>query len=524
MTDWLKESEPREENKALSVRSLTNIIKTKFDNHLGDYYTIQGEVQNLTNKHHFYFALKDLDDKVVIRCIIWYKTALINNYILKNGDIITVKGKLNVYEVQNSYSFSIFKMIKEETKETEFQKKYELLKNKGYFDKHNIVDKTKIRSMALITSLQGQALHDFKKTLSNRFFYGKIYQYNVNVQGVKCASDVMKAIKFFEKTKKFKVDLLLITRGGGSSLDMDEFNNMDLIETIYKCEIPCYCAIGHEKDYSLCDYVCDLRSSTPTSLALEISDDVSKIDNKIKMIYETQKNIFEKQKNTILFNNKELKTKIYQMLMENKPSGFYFNNKTIKSICEFKKLCNETFTIQLADGIIEFQITNHTIKEKFNQKYTYTKYMSMYEKEWKNPKSNNLDIADELENLYKLQFGTKEHFDVVSALLKEICSNIQNINHIDNLKEVNDTHNTSINNLKTFVELGEYKKYLNHLNNLFEVNFVNYEIGIKYQNETNVLDLYNNYEGDEITEDLLELYLRLINNKPKYYKIKSSLK
>ena len=192
-------------NNVLSVQQATNIIKGKFEQHLNETFTIQGEVINLSDKGHCYFSLKDKEAKTVIRCILWKGTKEKYGYSLTTGDVIIARGKLSLYDVQNSYSLSIFKMIKEETQETEYKRKYEMFKKKGYFNKHNVIDNRKIKKIGLITSTQGQAINDFKKTLAGRFFTGEIYIHNVNVQGVRCAKDVIKAIKLFEKSKKYDV-------------------------------------------------------------------------------------------------------------------------------------------------------------------------------------------------------------------------------------------------------------------------------------------------------------------------------
>jgi len=512
-------------NKVLSVQQLTNIIKGKFNAHLDDFYTVKGEVQNLSDKGHCYFSIRDTDAKTVIRAILWKGTKEKHGYKLEVGDIITASGKISLYDVQNSYSFSVFKMLQEKTKETEYKRKFEMFKKKGYFDKRNVLDKKDINSVGLITSLQGQALHDFKKTLAGRFFHGAIYQHNVNVQGIRCAQDVSKAIKFFEKSKKYKVDLLLITRGGGSTLDMDEFNNEKLIETVYKCKIPIYCAIGHEKDMCLCDYVCDLRSSTPTSLALEISEDYNKIDNKIRMVFESQKNIFDRKKNDIMFGYNEKKTKLYQMLMNHKPSGFYFNQHYINNIGDFEKLCKEKFNIQLEDGIIEFKINDYKVAEKFNKKFTYSKYMEVYNKDHKTKVSSKDDknFGKYLTKFKKLEnngkFGTKEHYELYEKLLKMVSYYMKELTGLDGIKRC--TKNFELDNLKDYNDLLQSKKHLNYLERLIENNFEGIKAMKTSDKDTSELcDSYLNYNNrNGVTQYLISLYLGILKMKAKYYKL-----
>jgi len=512
-------------NQVLSVQELTTIIKGKFDAHINKFYSLEGEVQNLSDKGHCYFALKDKNAKTIIRCILWRGTKEKHGYSLSEGDIVILSGKIGLYEVQNSYSFSVFKMMKEETKETEFQRKFEMFKKKGYFNKKNVLDKKDINKVGLITSLQGQALHDFKKTLSNRFFYGQIFQYNVNVQGVRCAEDVSKAIKFFEKSKKYKVDVLLITRGGGSTIDMDEFNNERLIETVYKCKIPIYCAIGHEKDYCLMDYVCDLRSSTPTSLALEISEDYSEIHNKIKMIFESQKNLFERKKNDIMFNINDKKNKLYQALMGHRPNGFYFNQNFINNLGDFQKLCKEKFQIQLEDGIIEFKINDYKIAEKFNKKYTYSKYMEVYNKQHTGRLSATEDknFSKYLSKFKKLEnnnkFGTKEHYEIFEKLIKMMTYYINEFSNLDNVKVCK--KNFELENLKEYNDLLQYKKHLNYLQRLVDNKFEGMKaMRTKDKDHREICKSYFTYNNNSVSEHLIAMYLGLLKIKVKYYKLK----
>ena len=514
-------------NDILSVSDLTKIVKKNFERYLNKCFTIEGEVQNVTDKGACYFALKDLETKTTLSCIIWQKTYERNNYSLKVGDIITVRGKLSVYEVKNSYSLSVFNMIKEETKETEFQKKFEYFKKKGYFDNKKSFDIKNIKKIGLITSIQGQAINDFKKTLSGRFFPGDIYIYNVKVQGVNCATDVIKAIDFFEKSKKYNVDMILITRGGGSTIDMDEFNNIELIERIHKRKKVIICAIGHEKDMCLCDYICDLRSSTPTSLALEISKDISEIDNKIKLVYENEKYKFEKAKNEILYNITEKKNKLLHTIMQHKPNGFYFNNNFVNTLREFKNLSKETFRIKLEDGIIEFNINDYNIIEKFNKKYTYSQYMKEYNNfekieiaEKEHSKFNKyLKKYQELEK--KNKFGTKEHYNEFKRINNMISYYIDKIEELSTIKRK--LKNFEIEKLDTYEKILKYKKHLNYLEKIFTNNFKGCKlVNLDYKDITEIYLRYINYPVDgRLTEYYIGLYLGLKKMKPKYYKIKN---
>jgi exodeoxyribonuclease VII large subunit len=511
------------DKKILSVKELTDIIKCKFNSHLNEVFTIKGEVQNLSKKFHYYLSIKDEQSQIVIGAMIWNKTIHKNGYDnLETGDIITVSGKLSMYNVKNEYKFCIFRMLREETSETDYKRKYEMFKKKGYFDKKLPFDKTKIKRIGLITSTQGEAINDFKKTLSERFFPGDIYIHNVNVQGVNCANDVINAINYFEKKRKNPVDVILITRGGGSTIDMDEFNNIDLIERIYKRKKPIICAIGHEKDMCLCDYVCDLRTSTPTSLALEVSDDYSKIHNKIHIVFEAQKSFLRKNVSDILFDLKDKKTKIYQTLTEHKPSGFYFGNNHINKLIDFNKLSKEQFTVQLEDGIIEFKIRDFKVREKFNKKYTYSKYIELYNGTSKYKVKDKDNLNKYIEKYNKLEksnkFGSKEHFEVYDKILSIITYNINQINNLDIIKKTG--KNYELIKPRTFEELILYKKHINYLQNLFDKNFEGIKpLKLKGQDNQKLCQEYLEYNPENgISEYYISLYLGICKMKAKYYK------
>jgi len=504
-------------NNILSVQQITKIIKGKFEQHIDETFTVQGEVINLSKKSHYYFSLKDVKTKIAIRAIMWRGTVDKNDYTLETGDIIIAKGKINLYDIQNSYSLIVFKMTKEETQETEYQRKYDMFKKKGYFNKHNILDKCEIRKIGLITSTQGQAIHDFKKTLSTRFFAGDIYIHNVNVQGVNCAKDVIKAIKLFETSKKYNVDLILITRGGGSQLDMDEFNNEKLIERIYKSKKVIYCAIGHENDYCLCDYVCDERSSTPTSLAYLISEDYSKIDNKLNMIYESDKNNHEMRKSEILFDLNIDRNHLREIVKDHKPNGFYFGDYFINNIVDFQKLCNEKFNIQLEDGIIEFKINKHKITEKFNKKYTYSRYLDIYNADLNGKITKKDNKRKYLIKLKSLEFGKKDHFELYEKILMMISVYMREINMLDDITIQKKNFDITQDEYK---DLLKYKKHLNYLEKLLE----NKCKGIKpIKSKIKNIELYKEYinhkNKDGITERILSVYQTVKTNKVKYYKL-----
>lgn len=489
----------------LSVKDLSNILLDVFNSELNRTFIVKGEVFSVSNKGHIWFTLKDEKENFMVNSVIWKSTVENKNIDIGVGDIIIAKGRVKLYQPQNRYNFCVYDLNKKETLENQFNKKLKFYKEKGYFMKNNVLDKKKIKKVALITSLEGEAVNDFKKTISNRAFFGKIYLKDVNVQGINCANSIIKAIDFYED----KVDIILITRGGGSFMDLNEFNNDLLIERIFKSKTPIYCAIGHERDYTLCDYVCDLRSSTPTSLALEISYDKNILETKYKLHYETElKKYIELEKN-INKNIENVRNEIYEFIIKNKPNGFYFDSKYITKLSDFKKLCKEKFKIKLLDCEIEFKIKDYNVLKEYDTKYTYDKYMEIY----KNPKMIKVDINfnEYIEKFYKNQnFGEKNNFIIIRkilGLIKRYSKNIENIKNIDKISK-NKVHLKKTQDIELEIkQIEKYKKYLNYLKS--------YQFG-KVSDIKKIHKIFNDFLSMNQNVGINDKFLKLFNELNSY--------
>lgn len=493
----------------LSVKELSEILGEVFNNEINQSFIVKGEVFSVSKKGHIWFTLKDENSNYMVNSVIWKTTVEKKEIDIGVGDVIIARGKIKLYEPQNRYNFCVYELNKKETLENQFNKKLKYYKEKGYFEKKNVIDKSKIKKIGLITSLEGEAVNDFKKTISNRAFFGKIYLKDVNVQGLNCANSIINAIDELEKN----VDVILITRGGGSFLDLNEFNNDLLIERIFKCKTPVYCAIGHERDYTICDYVCDLRSSTPTSLALEVSYDKNILENKYKLHYEKELKIYVELERDIKDELEKVKNEIYEFIIKNKPNGFYFNDTYITKLSDFKKLCNEKFKIKLLDCEIEFKIKDYKVMKEYDTKYTYDKYLELY----KNPKmiKININYQEYIEKFRKnLNFGEKNNFFITKKLLgliKKYQNDLEKIkdNEMKLKKKIIIEKNKNIENQINQIE--QYKKYLNYLKS-YKFKEIKTEVN-KINSKFNKFLTINPNEG--ISNEFLKLYDELNN-----YKIK----
>jgi exodeoxyribonuclease VII large subunit len=503
-------------DKILSIKDISCLISKFFNKVLNQNYNITGEVFSVSEKGHIWFTLKDIDLNYSINCVIWNSIKNKYDYELNVGDIIIANGKFNLYEPQNRYTFCCFQIKKKETIENLFKKKMKFFEKKNYFIKNNILNKYNIKKVGLITSFDGQAINDFKKTISNRLFFGDIFLANVNVQGKNCVKSIIEKIDLLENN----VDIILITRGGGSFMDLNEFNNDLLIDRIFLCHTPIYCAIGHENDFTICDYVSDLRSSTPTSLALEISLDPNILSHKIKLHLDSDWKFYNKLYNSALDKLNDLHNDIYKFVLQNKPNGFYFNQNYITTLDEFKKICNEKFNIKLLDCEIEFKLENFNVLEKFDSKYTYDKYFSLFDN-IKLFKSMNYNIQDYIDKFFSNHnFGTKNNFIICKKLLKIIHfhKNLLIQSH-DHEQKIYQNFNISfdINNLSSFFHnLILFKKHLNFLEKNIE-DFNHNQLSYDFNSHDLFLQFINSdIHNIRLNEEVLNIFHILKNLKPYY--------
>lgn len=492
----------------ISIYELSQIIKENFNNINGN-FTISGEVQNLNNKHHMYFNLKDIKQNYSIRCIMWKKN--VKKCEIKNGDVIIIQGKLNVYDVNNSYSFVVNQLQKKEEIKTDYEIKFEKYKNLGYFSNKTKIIKKNIKNVGIITSLRGQAIHDFKKTIEKRFFAGNIYLYDVNVQGIHCANDIINAIDYFENDMK-NIDTILITRGGGSSIDLNEFNNDKLIEKIHNRKKIIICAIGHEKDNCICDYVCDLKSSTPTSLALEISNDKNVIESRLIKILNNDKMILKQKISNYMLEIIKIKNFLYQNMLNNRPNGVYFNNTYITKIDDFEKIKEQNFNIKLEDGIINFTINNFKIIQK-NNSIKFNEYMKIYNMDYSTV-INDENLIENFEKFKeeKVNFGSNKHYSLFKNIIQVIGLNVHKLKNIHLNENINKCIKFNKSKNVTYDYLLNYKQYLNYIDYLINNDFK--KINIKIKNKdidyNKLYDKYLHYNCDKgITIEILALYLQL---------------
>jgi exodeoxyribonuclease VII large subunit len=251
-----------------TVSQLTGKIKLFLENEFQDIEVV-GEISNYIHHSsgHKYFSIKD--EGAQLSCVMWRSTTL--NFIPKNGMKVIVKGNLTVYPPRGNYQMECKNMTP--FGEGDLYLAFEELKKKlsalGYFSEDRKKDIPKFPlKVGISTSPTGAAIQDMFKTISRRQPLISVYFRPTIVQGAEAAEDIVKAIR--ELSYK-KVDVIIIGRGGGSIEDLWAYNMEIVANAIHNSKIPIISAVGHETDFTISDFVSDLRASTPTAAAEIVS-------------------------------------------------------------------------------------------------------------------------------------------------------------------------------------------------------------------------------------------------------------
>ncbi|KEI10579.1 exodeoxyribonuclease VII large subunit [Clostridium botulinum C] len=255
--------------KTLSVSELNIYIKRIIDNDFILKNTkIKGEISNFKfhNSGHVYFSLKDKQSK--INCVMFRSYTENLNFIPQNGDNVIIKGRVSVYQKDGLYQFYCEEIEKEGIGDLfiAFEKLKKKLYEEGLFDEEH---KKRIplysKKIGVITSATGAAIKDIINVSKRRNKGIEILIYPSLVQGENASENLMEGIKYLDS--RDDVDLIIIARGGGSIEELWAFNNEALAYEIYKCSTPIISGVGHETDFTICDFVSDMRAPTPSAAA-----------------------------------------------------------------------------------------------------------------------------------------------------------------------------------------------------------------------------------------------------------------
>ncbi|MCF6252696.1 MAG: exodeoxyribonuclease VII large subunit [Methylococcaceae bacterium] len=286
---------PISETKIYSVSELNKETKNLLSSYFS-YIQVKGEISNLStpSSGHIYFTLKD--QKAQIRCAMFKSQQRRLNFKPENGKQVIISAQVSLYEARGDYQLIADKM--QEAGKGDLQLAFDQLKtkllNEGLFDqalKQAIPDIPK--QIGIITSATGAAIHDILTVLNRRFPAIPVLIYPTAVQGDNSKFEISKAIERANLQKQ--VDVIILTRGGGSLEDLWAFNEECVARAIVNSKIPIISAIGHEVDFTIADFVADLRSPTPSAAAENVVPDQQTWYAKFQAIEHQLQQIIQRQ-------------------------------------------------------------------------------------------------------------------------------------------------------------------------------------------------------------------------------------
>ena len=339
----------------INVSDLNYYIKTYLENNyfLQDVY-VKGEISNF--KRHqsgtLYFAIKD--DKSSVNVVMFASYASKLKTSLKDGDLVLIKGRINVYEARGTYSINASEVIFDSKGMLliQFEELKAKLASEGLFDEKykKVLPKYPFK-IGLITAPYGAAVQDMQRTIKSRWPLAQIYIYPSLVQGSNAASDIVKNIKIADEDN---LDVIICGRGGGSIEDLWSFNEEIVARAIFACKTPIISAVGHEIDTTISDYVADARGLTPTDGAIKATPKISDV---LQKVLDLKSQLISNMDNYLKF----LKTNVNNL----KESYVLINTSKIYETYRFKIDELETSLISLTK---ELTFNQHKILKNYNEK------------------------------------------------------------------------------------------------------------------------------------------------------------
>jgi exodeoxyribonuclease VII large subunit len=257
----------RPERRIFSVSELTGSIRDLFARNFTD-ILVQGEISNCHSAQsgHIYCTLKD--DRSQIKCVCFRNQLRLMKFRPEDGLRVTIRGSISVYEARGEYQIYVehIEPVGLGALQLAFDQLKKRLEAEGLF----AVERKKPlpmlpRCIGLVTSPTGAAVRDVVRVLRRRFHNVQLTLYPVRVQGDGAAAEIVRAVQFFNRQQS--VDVLIVARGGGSLEDLWAFNEEIVARAIAASEIPVISGVGHETDFTIADFVADVRASTPSAAA-----------------------------------------------------------------------------------------------------------------------------------------------------------------------------------------------------------------------------------------------------------------
>ena len=378
------------ERKYISVLTLNQYIKAKLndDGSLANIY-IKGEISNYRphQSGHIYFTLKD--EKSRIQAVMFSSHARNLDFQVENGMQVLINGYVSVYETTGQYQLYITSM--EQDGLGALFLKYEKLKskllNEGLFDQQYKKELVKFpKAIAVLSAKGGAALRDVCKTIQLRFPFVRIIVFPVPVQGVNAYKDIISTLN---KVDNIGFDAIILARGGGSIEDLWNFNEEELARCIFKLKTPLISGVGHETNFTICDFVADVRAATPTAAAIAATPDQFELKKYNEQLYLKLLTHYKKYMQFKAFQLESLK-KAYVMV---NPEHLYANEILRLSQCQN----------QLSQIMKMFYVKEHSILE--NKTDHLNKSYKAYLENYKNYTNTLMVRLDDLSPLKIMSRG-----------------------------------------------------------------------------------------------------------------------
>ena len=272
-------------DKYITVTQLTRYIKYKIDNdvHLNEVF-LRGEISNFKahSRGHFYFTLKDETSR--INAIMFASNTRSLKFVPQDGMKVLVTGKVSVYEANGGYQIYVNELLEDGIGNLyiAFEQLKKKLEEEGLFKDIYKKPIPKIpKKIGVITAPTGAAIRDIISTIKRRWPLTEIYLYPALVQGEDAKDDIVRQIK---RADLAGLDTLIVGRGGGSIEDLWAFNEEIVARAIFECSTPVISAVGHEVDFTIADFVADLRAPTPTGAAEMAVPQLKDIENYLHQV------------------------------------------------------------------------------------------------------------------------------------------------------------------------------------------------------------------------------------------------
>ncbi|HDJ24319.1 MAG TPA: exodeoxyribonuclease VII large subunit [Candidatus Aminicenantes bacterium] len=294
----------RSGQRVLTVSQLTQLIKSELEDRFPEVW-VEGEISNFRPYHsgHVYFTLKD--SQAQLRAVLFRSAAQRVPFALQDGLKVVCRGAISVYEPRGEYQIIVEEVIPrgKGALQLAFEQLKEKLKKEGLFAAE-LKKKLPLlpKKVGVVTSPHGAAIVDILRTLERRFARLHIIIYPVRVQGEGAAEEIVEGIQFLSAVPN--IDAIIVGRGGGSIEDLWAFNEEIVARAIFACPVPIISAVGHEIDFTIADFVADLRASTPSAAAEVLIEKEQafeeRINNLFRRLGQRIENLLEKQRHAVV--------------------------------------------------------------------------------------------------------------------------------------------------------------------------------------------------------------------------------